>query len=59
MKTALTRFGRLLRGFVAELRRLNSARLGSSRLGRLARRDRVRAVKEELKRHHQNPNRCC
>lgn len=44
---------------VKELRRLNTARIGSNELSRLAPSDRVRAVKAALAAHHEGTSRCC
>ena len=51
--------GRLSHQLVAELRRLNSARVGIDELSRLAPRDRARAVKAALAAHHKGRSRCC
>ena len=42
-----------------ELRRLNSARIGSDELSRLAPRKRAQAVKAALEAHHRGTSRCC
>ena len=44
---------------VDELRRLNSARLGSDELSRLDPRVRVHAVKAAVAAHHEGISRCC
>ena len=50
---------RMSHEFATELSRLNSARMGKDELLRLAPRDRVRAVKAALMRHHRGAARCC
>lgn len=50
---------RLSHELVKELQRLNSARMGGNELSRLPPRDRVRAVKAALARHHEGSSRCC
>jgi hypothetical protein len=42
-----------------ELRRLNHARIDSDKFSTLTRRDRRRAVKAALAKHHSNTPRCC
>jgi hypothetical protein len=49
----------MLHEVLVELRRLNSARLGSDELSRLTPRNRVRAVKASLAAHHAKRARCC
>jgi hypothetical protein len=51
--------GTLSHELLKELRRLNSGRIGSAQLSRLAPRDRVRAVKAALAAHHKATSRCC
>jgi hypothetical protein len=55
----LPRWRRVLGHLAKELRRLNSARLGSEKLLQLSSRERVRAVKEALVEHHKGSRRCC
>jgi len=59
VRLAALQFAQLRSAIVAELRRLNHARLDSATLATMAPRDRRIAVKQALARHHSNNPRCC
>jgi len=59
MKTTRRRIVRRLQELMSEIGRLNRARIGSDQFARLTPRERVRAVKDALAKHHQKTSRCC
>jgi hypothetical protein len=59
IRAASSRLATIARAVVAELRRLNSARIDETRLAAMTRSERARVVKSALGAHHRHPNRCC
>ncbi len=59
IRIATDRLAIIVHAMVAELRRLNSARIDSSHLAAMPHRERARLVKSALAEHHRHPNRCC
>jgi hypothetical protein len=57
--TAYNRLRAMLGAFVAELRRLNNARMAPHELRELPRAERTTRVKVHLAEHHRGQSRCC
>jgi hypothetical protein len=58
-RRAISTLAQLTGAIALELRRLNSARLDSSTLASMGPRERRKAVKAALTKHHSNNPRCC